>query len=349
MTLTYLSGIVFALSLALHVAPASAAGTDPGTATLPGGRIVDTWQTKSKAGLHFQTTNGYSYQVQSIPALNSRFWRDACPVFQATGELTAAVIDTTAGSGFFRVLEWSDSAFWYDWSYYEEAPLLRAWGLGARQEGYGHNDRPYEWYIDQADTGNCSENNCGPASAIMALRWYDPTCTKTAEEARNRYPASGGWWYTSDVLNYLSAQRVPVTTSSFVDADQLVEAIDAGYLAILCFNTAYLTCDETDEHRVGRFYGYASGHIVVVKGWRRVSNVLYFELYDPNNWHATYSDKTPKGRNRHFQGLQLAQAVRTWWPYFILVHPPGQRIGALRAEVWLRPVDPQQIAHQGGM
>jgi hypothetical protein len=120
-------------------------------------------------------------------------------------------------------------------------------------------------------------------------------------------------------------------------------------LLILCISTAYLTPDNTAEHRVGRFYSYASGHFLVVKGWRRTSSDLFFEVYDPNNWHATYADLTPKGRNRHLAASELANAIANWWNYLIVVHPQGGGGGRAEQSAWLRPVDPAHIPHMWGL
>jgi hypothetical protein len=239
----------------------------------------------------------------------------------------------------------------HDWSYYYQTPFLSDWGFGTREEGYVRNDRPYDWYIDQADTGPCADNNCGPSSTVMAIKWYDAGFRGSAAVARERFPANNGWWYTSDVINYFAIWSVPNTVSSFTGTSQLTTLLSQGQLIILCINTALLSLDGKSDHRVGRFYGYASGHILVLKGWRRVDGLLFFECYDPNNWHAIYSDKSPKGRNRHFPPSQLSQAIEKWWNFIIVVHPRtgGGGGGGSPRLVGLVPVDPTRIEHRGGM
>ena len=182
----------------------------------------------------------------------------------------------------------------------------------------------------------------------MSLKWYNPAFNRTAVDARNTYFREGGWWYTSDVISYLRLHGVPIATSAFTGTDQLMGILSQTNLVILCLNTAYLMQTSPNEYRVGRFYSFASGHFLVVKGWRKVGSALFFEVYDPNNWHAVYADRTPKGRNRHLPAAELADAIANWWDYLIVIPPPGGGAN-LAASPWLAPVDPDRIIHASGM
>ena len=44
---------------------------------------------------------------------------------------------------------------WYGGQNYS-ADSLNSWGMGSSEGEYIHNDRDYEWYIDQANTGYAS-------------------------------------------------------------------------------------------------------------------------------------------------------------------------------------------------
>ena len=266
----------------------------------------------------------------------------------ATTSLTRVWAPAAGTIGFFKVLELTNWPFWYDWKYYYQAPTLSTWGVGVSQSSYDHSDRAYEWYIDQADTGPDANNNCGPSSVTMAIKWYDSTFSKTAEDARNTYPEDHGWWYTDDIINYLNLYGIPNTTSAFTGPDQLAGLLSQGNVVILCITTAYLTQDYSSEHRVGRFYSFAGGHFVVVKGCRSVDSSVFFETYDPNNWHALYADTTPKGRNRHYLAADLAAAIGNWWNYLIVIPPPPGAGESVKANRWLQPVDPAHIVHMPG-
>ncbi len=332
----------------LVIAAAALAWANPADTAALGGRIVHAWRTNAQVGLQFETATGRSYQVQSSVGGRGQFWNDVLPSVSATDSLTSVLVPTQADVEFFRVLEFTNRVFWYDWKYCYESPCLSAWGLGSTQTAYAHADRPFDWYIDQADTGACANNNCGPASVTMAIKWYKPTFSQTAADARNACFRDGGWWYTSDILNYLRLHSVPNTTSAFTGTNQLMAVLSQGNLVILCLNTAYLMPSSASECRAGRFYSFASGHFLVVKGWRKVSNNLFFEVYDPNNWHATYADQTPKGRNRHLPAAELANAIANWWNYLIVIPPPSGG-ASLLADPWLAPVDPDHIVHACGM
>jgi hypothetical protein len=317
-------------------------------ATESGGRIIGVSITNAQIRLLVDTAVGRSYQVQSNTTAGGRFWSDALPLSAATESVMSVSAPAAGALGLFRVLEFTNRSFWYDWKYYYEAPSLSAWGLGTTQNTYVHTDRAYEWYIDQAHTGTYSGDNCGPSSVTMALKWRDPSFSKTAEDARNTYRSTGGWWNTGDIINYLNLNSVSNTTSAFTGTDQIKGVLNESNLVILCLNTAYLTRNKVNQERTGRFYNYADGHFLVVKGYRVVVNHLSFEVYDPNNWDAFYEDTTPKGRNRHLAAADLETAVTEWWNYIIVVPPPGGGSASAKSSAWLKPVDPARIEHQWG-
>jgi len=317
-------------------------------ATESGGRIIGVSMTNAQIRLLVETAVGGSYQVQSNTTAGGRFWSDAIPLSAATGSVTSVSVPAAGALGLFRVLEFTNRSFWYDWKYYYEAPSLSAWGLGTTQNTYVHMDRRYEWYIDQAHTGTNSNANCGPSSVTMALKWRDQSFSKTAEDARNTYPMGGGWWWTSNIFDYLYLNSAPFTTSVFTGTAQLKGVLNESNLVILCLNTKYLTQNDASEERTGRFYDYADGHFLVVKGYRVVDDQVFFEVYDPNNWNDFYMDATPKGRNRHLSATDLEKAVREWWEYLIVVHQPGGGSSLAKASAWLKPVDPARIPHQWG-
>ncbi|MCP4346012.1 MAG: hypothetical protein GY795_10865 [Desulfobacterales bacterium] len=234
--------------------------------------------------------------------------------------------------------------FWYDWLCYP-SEFLPDWGLGNTEQEYYHNDRNYDWYIDQADTGTHSNDNCGPSSVTMAAKWYDKTFDKTTEDARAMYRPEGGWWYTTDIINYLNHYSIQNKTSLFENSEQLAEIIKQGCIIILCLDTSYIRQNYSSEERVDRFYFYSGGHFLIVKGSRKIDNELFFEVYDPNNWHKTYDDDTEKGENRHYRAEDIYQAVSEWWNYFIAVYPAT---GGGDTDKWLHEVDPDKTGHMWG-
>src|ERR1700743_1967005 len=64
-------------------------------------------------------------------------------------------------------------------------------------------NKSYNFYLDQFDGSTYQNINCGPAVTTMSVKWADSTFKGTPASARQTIPAKGGWWYTTDVQNYL--------------------------------------------------------------------------------------------------------------------------------------------------
>jgi hypothetical protein len=207
--------------------------------------------------------------------------------------------------------------------------------MGETEISYKHNDKHYSWYIDQKYTGPHSNNNCGPASVTMAANWSDSSFVSSCEDARETYRPDGGWWYTNNIVDYLNLHSIPNSVVAFTDSAQIEKIIEEGAVVILCLNTAHLRRTLKTNQRVDRFYSYADGHFLVVKGVRVIDDQMYFETYDPNNWGMTYYDKTQKGKNRHYRSEDIAKAVSLWWNYLIIVYPKG--------------ADPTQLSRQDAL
>lgn len=212
------------------------------------------------------------------------------------------------------------SGIWYGGQCYS-ADQLTAWGMGNTQSSYIHNDRLYEWYIDQGTTGDCAGNNCGPSSVVMSARWADSLFTGTVEEARDLYYNEGGWWYTNNIDDYLTTFGITHHISTFENTGQLTDQIGKGNLILLCIEMKHIRRNMNAEQRVDRFYSYGSGHFLLVKGVRKVDDTTFFEVYDSNNWYQSYTDGSEKGENRHYRAEDLADAIDNWWGFFFIIQP----------------------------
>lgn len=180
------------------------------------------------------------------------------------------------------------------------------------------NDRPYNWYIDQAETGDSSSNNCGPTSVIMAALWQNKDFSLTPEEARNLSGKEGNW-FTNDVADFFDAYKVTYTRDNFDDSMDLILTLLDGDIILLCIDTSYLTRRNIADDYIGKFYRYSGGHFLLVKGYVYIEDQLYFEVYDSNNWGETYSDGSPKGKDRLYFADELSKAIEKWWDnYFII-------------------------------
>ncbi|MBD7912251.1 MULTISPECIES: C39 family peptidase [Clostridium] len=216
---------------------------------------------------------------------------------------------------------------------YTGQALNQSWGLGKYQTEYVSNNKPYDWYIDQGNTGAYSDSNCGPSSTTMALKWVNGNFNRTAEDARNTYRSSGGWWYTDDVTNYLNLYNSRYSVKDLgktIPQGEVVlkDQLKQGNIAILCIDTSYLPYNSLSERRVGKFYSYSGGHFIVVKGYRVVDGKTYFEVYDPNNWNEHYRDGQEKGKDRYYLSKDLMNAEINWWNYAIVVQPQNSRLSS---------------------
>lgn len=204
-----------------------------------------------------------------------------------------------------------------------------ALGLGKKLTASAENDRLYDWYCDQYGTGTHQYINCGPTSVVMAIWWSDPQATITPMDARNTYRPEGGWWYTSDIVNYLNDNNINNEYFPYSnETTSLTSKLDAGYNVILCLDMFYIRSESNPEHRVDKFYNTSNegwGHFIVVKGYKVVDKKLFFEVYDPYSINKKYSDETYKGKNRYYRSSDLFTATQKWWAYMIVVHPSDKK------------------------
>jgi hypothetical protein len=220
---------------------------------------------------------------------------------------------------------------------------IRLMGLGITEQSKKSNEAGYEWYIDQANTGAHSGVNCGPASVTMAIKWANSLFTGTAEDARNMYRPGGGWWYTSDIINYLNHHEVNNYVVSLGSINKIKEELDNGNVVILCLDMHYIRNESKIKWHIDRFYNAQNpgwGHFIVVKGYRVVDNNLHFEVYDPYGYGKTYTTGQPKGKNRYYRSEDIDYSTGIWWDYAIVVsRTSGKGDDAL---------DPATIPHKWG-
>lgn len=198
---------------------------------------------------------------------------------------------------------------------------VQAWGLGKTITTYKSNDRDYLWYFDQADSGIHSGNNCGPSSIQMVGKWMDKDFKMTAEDIRKDFRPLGGWWYGEDINGSLDKYKIVYQMKTIEDKYDLMFIIDASNIAIINNNMDVITRNPNENQRTNRFYDYVTGHYFIVKGYVIVDNKTYFEVYDPNNWGATYEDGTPKGQNRYYEAETLLNSIRQWYNQAVVIYP----------------------------
>lgn len=201
---------------------------------------------------------------------------------------------------------------------------LKTWGIEGTVSSWVSNNKNYDWYIDQMNTGKYGSINCGPSVATMAANWSNKSLHNTGEEARNIYQADGGWWNTDNVKEYLSFYKIPCTITKVYDTDiknQIKFMIDKGDICIFCIDSTYLDYNSNKSQREGLYYRPSNGHFILVKGYIETDNTFYVEAYDPYNDYKFNDDGTPKGENRYYDIKYLSKAIFNKWNYTIDVSP----------------------------
>lgn len=180
---------------------------------------------------------------------------------------------------------------------------------------------PDGFYMQQQHTGANSDDNCGPACSAMALKWAYPDSRYSVEDARNETPYSeidgGIWWYPRDVYNFLNNHGVQAYYWDFWDStfDYYVktirERLDEGNLAISCLKMSNISQQTaaSKEYRTHKYYPGSNGHFLLIKGYRVVNGVTWFEVHDPWGLDLKYSDGTPYGSNRYYLANEVATSI----------------------------------------
>lgn len=211
-----------------------------------------------------------------------------------TWELFGALRQLAARSGVGR-----DALTWGEWLP-DFLPVLQAAARlceAPEDTRQVDNDRPYDWYLRQEETGPYSIDNCMPAASAMILRWVYPENRATVEEMRALAPMDGEGWYPEQVSDILEHAQVDFETP-YTRQEDMLAALDAGHILLALINEG------------------AYGHCVVVKGYVRQGEGLWFLTYDPASPERDIYGRWV-GENRRIEAGALLRAMDNhWWQYF---------------------------------
>lgn len=159
------------------------------------------------------------------------------------------------------------------------------------------NDRAYDWYLRQEETGPYTINNCMPAATAMILRWVYAENQATVEEMRALFPMEGEGWYPEQVSDILERELVDFETP-YISQEGMLAALDAGHILLALINEG------------------AYGHCVIIKGYERQGEGLWFLTYDPASPNRDVYGRWV-GENRRMEAGELLRAMKNhWWQYF---------------------------------
>lgn len=217
------------------------------------------------------------------------------------------------------------------------------WGLGLiLTEGKSKEcSREDGFYLEQHNSGEYSDINCGPAVAAMAGRWAEPRYNASVKDVRDMMIQMGvtGLWSLDNIFSYFMVGGIrncakKSLVGSFTDPEEvfynnfvsLVKGvIDEGKIAIMLINTSYITYDATQEveYRVNRYYSNEFNHFILVKGYRVVDGVTYLEVCDPWSNNYMYEDGSYMGMNRYYLASDIAKSMQKMWETEILTVQPN--------------------------
>lgn len=202
-----------------------------------------------------------------------------------------------------------------------------AWGMGTKVTKSVSNDRSYDWYRDQMDTGRNAAMNCGPTVIEMSARWKDPDTNIKVEEIVDKYIPDEtvymGAHYT-DLQRWMKNYDIDYKLLRDYDLNSIEEDLNKGNIIIIGLDMKLLTYNPvTTEHFDSYFNNAAVDgviyHYVIVKGYREVDGVLYFETYDPGSAGYTYEDGQPIGKDRYYRADEFIEAARGYFPDCIII------------------------------
>ena len=181
-------------------------------------------------------------------------------------------------------------------------------GLGKVETQRVSNDRDYEWYIDQLDTGDNYKNNGGLTTALMAAKWAIKDKEFTVDDARRLYYPGGDKWDIYTIEGYLNSNKIETKLIEELTITTLKKLIEDGNIAILNVDCKKIPFNSNDNNVVNRFDNTLKENFIVVKGYRVVDGKLYFEIYDPYSLGRKYKNGLVKGRDRYYSGESLISA-----------------------------------------
>ena len=129
------------------------------------------------------------------------------------------------------------------------------------------NERPYDWYVYQQESGEYSAVNCMPSCVEMAMRYQGLSNVPSAEKLRKDNPLDGRGWHDVTAENAMRQYGLKFTDSSDVKLDKMINLLDSG-------NILYVMYRELSSEE---------GHAVIIKGYWKLGNSVSFILSDPNS------------------------------------------------------------------
>lgn len=187
---------------------------------------------------------------------------------------------------------------------------VNALGLGEKETESVSNDRDYDWYIGQNDTGKYTSTNSGPAAAAMAIKWTKSSLEKSAAYIRETYDNNGEALSINNIISCLKDSNINYSSCDSITEDSLKKQLKDGNILIVNLNPQYINYNNNSESKVGRFHTVdGNTYTVIIKGYKIVDDKTYFEIYDPFNINSNYLDGSPKGKNNYYSANEVLNSL----------------------------------------
>jgi hypothetical protein len=200
-----------------------------------------------------------------------------------------------------------------------KSTLERIYGLGENLSYEHSNNVNYDWYYDQYNTSPDPFNiNCGPTAVTMAAKWANENFNRTATDVSNNFMESH-YWNSHDITCFFDQYSINYYIINLNQIDSIQRQINLGNIAILEVFMPRIRKEENVKWHINKFNNLNGYHYIIVKGYKIVDNIVYYEVYDPDSFGMCYDNGTLKGIDRYYRGDDLNGAVLVSWPYAIIV------------------------------
>jgi len=201
----------------------------------------------------------------------------------------------------------------------ERIKLDESLGLGIYETDRKYIDRNYEWYIDQGNTGEHSENNSGPTVGIMAKKWLKKDSIIDVKRAREIYYPDGDEWFLVTLIDFFNEFSVSATVSENINNEDIKKQIDNENIVIAYIDPKYIPYESNEESHVNRFKIEEKKHYIIIKGYIVVDDKLYYEVYDPYNFGSMYKNDKAKGKDRFYYQEGLINSIKNTWNNIVII------------------------------
>ncbi len=183
-------------------------------------------------------------------------------------------------------------------------------GLGKTETEYVNNDKSFDWYITQDNTGKHSNVNSGPAAVAMAIKWTNSSLNKSVADIRDTYENTGLAWSISNITSYLKSSNINYSSCNDISEDSLKKQLKNGNILIVNLNPQYINYNNSSTTKIGRFHVVeGTTYTVVIKGYKVVDGKTYFEIYDSFNSNVIGLDGSPSGKNNYYSASEVLNSL----------------------------------------